>query len=182
MNNSTTASMAVEYPGCAASPTVWFTGTSIPCVSLFKPVVIENGEFLPLVPGWSYEESGGTEADPAFSRWMEHYKLISEPPRSTRPRIPLSTNASFLQQRDKLQERLIDIVARYSRERRIGPDSPAAGSTSSGAAAPGAAGSGVPSSAPPRSASPAAVSAIAEASEVSRRFDSLLREARQVNR
>lgn len=66
---ATTASFVVEYRG-ADSAIVWFTGTSRPCRSLYKPMLLVRGEFIPLWADYDYAEgSAGSEA--YWRRWKK---------------------------------------------------------------------------------------------------------------
>lgn len=61
MGNPTTGSMLVEYREDAT--VLWFTGAPYACANLFKPVLLSNGEFVPLWTDYDYVEgSGGGEA------------------------------------------------------------------------------------------------------------------------
>jgi hypothetical protein len=48
VNNATTASMVVELYAAERRAMVWFTASPAPCLSLFRPAVLENGSFCPL--------------------------------------------------------------------------------------------------------------------------------------
>ena len=62
MGNPTTASMLLEY-GSEGRMVLWFTGASYPCSNLYKPVLLENGHFMPLWVAYDYTEGGeGGEA------------------------------------------------------------------------------------------------------------------------
>jgi len=61
MGNPTTASMLVEYRPSGA--TLWFTGASYACANLFKPILLRDGDFIPLWTAYDYAEgSDGGEA------------------------------------------------------------------------------------------------------------------------
>ena len=112
LNNATTASMVVEYlapdPGRRADPqspaaVVWYTGTSYPCVSLYKPVLLANGEFTPLCLSCAGE--GAAEA--AASLWAEQYRRIG----MGAGRLPLLPE--FCVERDRLQNEMSEAVGIY---------------------------------------------------------------------
>ncbi|MCX8013711.1 MAG: hypothetical protein N3A02_05435, partial [Rectinema sp.] len=66
--SATTASMIVEYrPGGAL---IWFTGTSYPCISLYKPILLHKGMFYPL---WKAlpEEAQGEAIYASWHRWHQ---------------------------------------------------------------------------------------------------------------
>lgn len=79
----TTASFAVEYLG-EGQAIAWFAGTPCPCLSLFKPVLLTGGEFIPLWKKYDYSE--GSEASKAYwtagKAWIGregHSRLSLEP-------------------------------------------------------------------------------------------------------
>ena len=55
MGNPTTSSMLVEYK--PSGTTLWFTGASYACSNLFKPMLLSNGEFIPLWTEYDYDEA-----------------------------------------------------------------------------------------------------------------------------
>jgi len=62
MGNPTTGSMLVEYAS-GDRTVLWFTGASYACSNLFKPVLLEDGRFIPLWTDYDYSEnSAGGEA------------------------------------------------------------------------------------------------------------------------
>ncbi len=112
LNNATTASMVVEYlapdPGRQPGPAspvavVWYTGTSYPCISLYKPIILENGEFTPLCLSCTGE--GAAEA--AASLWAEQYRRI----RMGAGRLSLLPG--FIAERDRLQNEMYESVEIY---------------------------------------------------------------------
>ncbi len=66
---ATTASFAVEYRG-EDSAIVWFTGTSYPCISLYKPMLLVKGEFIPLWSGYDLTE-GTPKSTDYWKRWYD---------------------------------------------------------------------------------------------------------------
>lgn len=72
-NNATTASLAVEYRGSDAI--IWFTGTSYPCISLYKPMLLCNGSFIPLWKTYDYAEG----SDAGIQYWSrQHAWIVSQ--------------------------------------------------------------------------------------------------------
>jgi len=66
-DQATTASFIVEYePLPARSAILWFTGSSYPCVSVYKPVLLRDGDFLPLWTDYDYSEG----AESAYAYWI----------------------------------------------------------------------------------------------------------------
>ena len=104
--SATTASMAVEYKD-AESAIIWFTGTSYPCLSLYKPILLVKGEFIPLWAGYDYGE--GSEKSVAYWRkwkdWLDRTKASAKASAE-------AGDPSFLQARDQAQESLAVIAAR----------------------------------------------------------------------
>lgn len=70
-NNATTASMAVEYRGTDAI--IWFTGTSYPCVSLYKPMLLVGGTFIPVWKSYDYAEG----SQRGIQYWTKHHEKFS---------------------------------------------------------------------------------------------------------
>ena len=66
---ATTASFVVEYRG-ADSAILWFTGTSYPCQSLYKPMLLVKGEFIPLWADYDYAE-GSAKSEAYWRRWKK---------------------------------------------------------------------------------------------------------------
>ncbi|HTX73258.1 MAG TPA: carcinine hydrolase/isopenicillin-N N-acyltransferase family protein [Rectinemataceae bacterium] len=98
-SQASTASMVVAYePGTQPRAVLWFTGTSYPCLSLYKPLLLADGRFTPL---WSdYDYSENTES--SLSHWKRQHEWI------TRTRTGgLGCNPAFVQRRDQIQGELI---------------------------------------------------------------------------
>jgi hypothetical protein len=106
VNNATTASMAVSFPPGGASPVIWFSGTSYPCLSLFKPVVLEGGEFVPLWTDYDYMENSPA----AIAHWTHQREWVK-----SRRIGELSLNSAFRTRRDMLQKSLEEIARDASR-------------------------------------------------------------------
>ncbi len=66
---ATTASFAVDYRG-EDSAILWFTGTSTPCLSLYKPLLLFKGEFKTLWTDYDYGE-GSEKAEGYWRRWKD---------------------------------------------------------------------------------------------------------------
>lgn len=94
--SATTASFAVEYRGADAA-ILWFTGTSYPCLSLYKPLLLLKGEFIPLWSGYDYAE-GSPKSEAYWKRWAAWIKSSRASSRSG--------EASFAGARDRAQESL----------------------------------------------------------------------------
>jgi len=104
--SATTASLAVEYKD-AESAIVWFTGTSYPCLSLYKPMLLVKGEFIPLWVGYDYGE--GSEKSVAY--WQKWKDWLDR----TRAGARASARAGdqfFSQARNQAQESLAMIANR----------------------------------------------------------------------
>jgi len=100
---ATTASFAVEYrsPGAAI---LWFTGTSYPCVSLYKPMLLLDGRFLPLWNDYDYAEG----AEKSYAYWERHRAWIE----SVHPEAGLTANIDFAARLKSAQETLVQIADR----------------------------------------------------------------------
>lgn len=106
----TTASLAVEYDPKAGRCVAWFTGTSYPDISLYKPVVLEGGTFVPLWTGYEYAE----DAPASLEYWKRGRDLYLRGGRH------LSGDPAFGKARDDAQERLRAAAGRLDAE---GPES-----------------------------------------------------------
>ncbi len=98
--SATTASMVVEYRSPEAA-VLWFTGTSYPCVSLYKPLLLVKGEFIPLWAGYDYAE-GSAKAEDYWRRWKVWLAKSHNFLRSGDP--------AFVKGRDQAQESLAMIA------------------------------------------------------------------------
>lgn len=99
---ATTASFVVEYRE-ADSAIIWFSGSSYPCISLFKPMLFVKGEFFPLWKEYDYAE-GSAAAEGYWKRWKAWMETSRAFLRSDDP--------SFASGRDQAQESLAMIANR----------------------------------------------------------------------
>ncbi len=97
--SATTASLAVEYRGDSAL--VWFTGTSYPCLSLYKPIILAKGSFHPLWFAYDYTEGAASSLD----FWQSQRAWISSSRAAARASDP-----GFAASRDQAQESLAMIA------------------------------------------------------------------------
>ncbi|HOX11923.1 MAG TPA: carcinine hydrolase/isopenicillin-N N-acyltransferase family protein [Spirochaetia bacterium] len=98
----TTASLAVEYDPRAGRCVAWFTGTSYPDISLYKPVLLSKGEFTPLWTGYDYSE----DAPASLEYWKRGRDLYRRGGKA------LSPDPEFRKARDSAQERLREAAGR----------------------------------------------------------------------
>ena len=98
---ATTASFVVEYRSPKAA-ILWFTGTSYPCVSLYKPILLVDGQFLPLWKDYDYTE----DAKKSYEYWMLHKAWIE----TIHPEAGLKDNIDFSESLKFSQESLIQIA------------------------------------------------------------------------
>ncbi len=56
VNNATTASMVVQLFAESQSAVIWFTASPAPCLSLYRPAILERGSFCPLWTRYDYHE------------------------------------------------------------------------------------------------------------------------------
>lgn len=97
--SATTASMAIEYlPGGAI---VWYTGSSYPCISLYKPAILWDGRFYSIWKALASE----AQAEVGYSYWQARAAW------ARRPRaLALSSQDVFIQSRDEAQKSIITIA------------------------------------------------------------------------
>lgn len=98
----TTASLAVEYGPKAGRCVAWFTGTSYPDISLYKPILLENGAFTPLWAEYDYSE----DAPASLEYWMRGRRLYREGGKF------LSRDPGFCKARDEAQQSLLGAMDR----------------------------------------------------------------------
>lgn len=107
LNNATTASMLVEYPLGSGYPEdpiiVWYTGTSYPCISLYKPIILKKGVFYPLCSSVGF----GKESESGRNLWQAQRERIKKGAER------LGEEPEFIHERDSLQERIIKAVSDY---------------------------------------------------------------------
>jgi len=97
--SATTASMAVEYvPGGAI---VWYTDSSYPCVSLYKPAILKDSRFYSLWKPIPDE----TNAEKGYAYWRAR-KAWAEKSH----RLGLSNQQAFVQSRDEAQRSIIKVA------------------------------------------------------------------------
>lgn len=101
VDNATTASVAVSWPAGTEACVLWFTGSSLPCVSLFKPVLLTGGTFIPLWTGYDYTEG----AAQAIEYWKSHREWTKD-----RRNAALSRDPAFVAARDAAQKDLEGIA------------------------------------------------------------------------
>jgi secernin len=97
VQSSTTASLIFEATEDPSSGLVWFDGTSHPCLSLFAPVLLLGGEFIPLWMDYDYAE-GSPASERHWARGRERARSLGGAARST--------HVSFVEERDRLQTEL----------------------------------------------------------------------------
>jgi hypothetical protein len=107
VNNATTASLAVSWSGKGKPVQLWFSGTSLPCVSLFKPLILADGSFQPLWTDHDYAEGSAA----AHALWAKHLEWTRMKGASA-----LSRSAAFVQARDKAQAALSALAEEAMRE------------------------------------------------------------------
>ncbi len=102
-NSATTASFVVEYrPDGAAI--VWFTGTSYPCVSIYKPVLLAKGAFIPLWSGYDLAENAPASID-YWTRQKARIDRGAGLKASTGPGA-----ADYAARRDRIQGELVSLT------------------------------------------------------------------------
>jgi len=97
--SATTASMAVEYlPGGAI---VWYTDSSYPCVSLYKPAILKDSRFYSLwkpIPDEPKAEEG-------YAYWHAREAWVEDS-----HRLGLSNQQAFVQSRNEAQKSIIKVA------------------------------------------------------------------------
>ncbi len=100
VNNATTASLAVELRAAERQAVIWFTAGPAPCLSLYRPAVLENGSFCPLWTDYDYQE--GSPTAPAY--WKRRRAASKQPARAA------LRDRQFAVRRDSAQEEIISLV------------------------------------------------------------------------
>jgi len=101
VNNATTSSMVVEMRAEERRAIIWFTASSMPCVSLYRAAVLENGSFCPLWKDYDYAEGS--------PRSLEYWKRRRLATRLLEGWAP--QDLEFARRRDDAQSRLVGMVA-----------------------------------------------------------------------
>jgi secernin len=99
VRSATTASLVFEYlpVGARSQGILWFTGRSYPCLSVFAPLLLAGGEFIPLWTGYDYTEGAAASA----SAWELGRARARRGGGASR-----SADGNFIARRDSIQERL----------------------------------------------------------------------------
>jgi secernin len=97
--SATTASMAVEY--LSGGAIVWYTDSSYPCVSLYKPAMLKDGRFYSLWKPIPDE----TKAEEMYAYWHAR-KAWAE----GQHRLVLAQQQAFVQSRDEAQRSIIKVA------------------------------------------------------------------------
>lgn len=101
VTSATTASMVVELRAAERRAVIWFTASPMPCVSLFRPALLENGSFCPLWEDYDYKEGSGA----AETYWKQRRSATRELERTS------LMDASLGARRDAAQRKLLGLVA-----------------------------------------------------------------------
>ena len=101
VSSVTTASMVVELQPTSRRAIVWFTASPMPCVSLFRPALLENGSFCPLWEDYDYAE-GSPRAE---GYWKERRSATRELERTSRGAPAVA------ERRDQAQGELISLAS-----------------------------------------------------------------------
>ena len=75
VNNATTASLVVELHAAERRAVAWFTAGPSPCLSLYRPAVLENGSFCPMWVDYDYRE-GESRAETYWKRRRSATKAL----------------------------------------------------------------------------------------------------------
>jgi secernin len=105
VDSATTASFAVEYlpdDGDASRAILWFTATAYPCLSIYKPILLDRGRFIPLWRGYEYAE----DSEAAREHWERQNRWM----RATRAHA-FSKDSGFAARRDEAQARIVEAAA-----------------------------------------------------------------------
>ena len=104
VNNATTASMVVELRPTEHHAVIWFTAGSAPCLSVYRPAVLESGSFCPMWTDYDYREGlqGG----------MNYWKKRRA---ATKPLLrgrggAAQRDPAFAARRDEAQSRLVSLM------------------------------------------------------------------------
>ncbi len=110
VTSATTASMVVELRPAERRAMIWFTASPMPCVSVFRPAVLENESFCPLWEDYDYKEGSAT----AEQYWKQRRSATRELERTS------LIDASLAARRDAAQRELIRLAAGPANPAEIG--------------------------------------------------------------
>lgn len=107
LSQATTASMVVEYlPGDRGNAVLWFSGTSYPCLSIYKPMLLIEGHFIPLWTDYDYAENSTA----SFDHWQRQRAWLNRGSNGE-----LGEDQAFRLRRDSSQAALREVVERALR-------------------------------------------------------------------
>jgi dipeptidase len=101
VNNSTTASMVVELRSAPLTSVIWYTASPAPCLSVYKPAVLEAGGFKPLWTEYDYAEGSSGSTD----YWNARRALTA------RLQHTAFRDPAFAERRDAAQSALIELMS-----------------------------------------------------------------------
>jgi hypothetical protein len=104
VNNATTASMVVQLSASNRSAVIWFTASPLPCVSLYRPAILDNGSFCSLWSGYDYREN----SKGAAAYWQKRRATTAQVARTA------SGDPGFAARRDAAQAELLRLVPDWS--------------------------------------------------------------------
>ncbi|HEY9594216.1 MAG TPA: hypothetical protein VHE79_07050 [Spirochaetia bacterium] len=102
VNNATTASMVVALDARRRAAVIWLTVSPAPCLSLYRPVLLEDGAFVPLWTDYDWREG----SDAALDHWRNRRAV------TTRLERTVHRDPSFAARRDAAQTEVLDAVCR----------------------------------------------------------------------
>jgi secernin len=104
VNNATTASMVVQLSAKDRSAVIWFTASSLPCLSLYRPAILDNGSFCSLWSGYDYREG----SDDAVAYWKKRRAATARLARTA------FRDPGFTARRDAAQAALLRLIPDWS--------------------------------------------------------------------
>jgi hypothetical protein len=99
VKSTTTSSLVVEYPpaGSQGPTLLWFTGSPYPCLSVFTPILLAEGNFIPLGTVFDFAE----DSPASKGRWERSRKRGRQLGGAARSALP-----AFREARDAAQARI----------------------------------------------------------------------------
>ena len=107
VNNATTSSMVVELLPADHRAVIWFTASSAPCLSLYRPAMLEEEAFRPLWLDYDYAE--GSQA--ALEHWKRRRKATGSLKSSE------ARGSAFVAERDEAQAQLVRLMREHATAR-----------------------------------------------------------------
>jgi dipeptidase len=101
VNNATTSSMVVELRGEERRAVIWFTASPAPCLSVYRPAVLENESLCPVWTDYDYKEG----SPGSLEYWKKRRRATRQQERAG------LQHPAFAARRNAAQTELVSLIA-----------------------------------------------------------------------